>query len=518
LTQGERTIEEACVAESEPDTTTKDTTESKDKDKDTDKKAPEHHEEAFSETTHTLKVGGEKLAYTATAGRIVLKEEDDTKKASFFFTAYTLDGVEDPATRPIVFAFNGGPGSSSVWLHLGIFGPKRVKLDDNGNLERLPGELIDNDQTLLTHADLVFIDPVSTGYTRAIDKDEERSFHHFEKDIESVGAFVRMYLTRYGRWSSPKFLAGESYGTTRSAGLAGHLMTRYGIYLNGVILISAVLSFQTIALDNATYTFHRGNDLPFVVYLPSYTATAWYHKALSEDLQARDLTDLLAEVERFTETEYLLALQQGSRLDSDTRDGVAAKLAAYTGLDEDFVLRSDLRIEKFHFMKELLREHGLTVGRLDSRYRGVDRYAVGSMLEHDPSLDVWMSPYTSTFNDYVRRDLGYESDLVYEILNAKVWPWNYEKFQNAYVEVSETLRDTMTKNPGMKVYVASGYYDLATPYFATEHTIAHLGLEDILRDNVEVSYFEAGHMMYVHKASIEKMGPELRAFIESATT
>jgi carboxypeptidase C (cathepsin A) len=493
-----------------------DTAEAKDADSEKgkdDKPTPQHHEEAFSETYHAVEVDGEEIVYTATAGRIVLKEEDETKKASFFFTAYTKDGVDDPASRPIVFAFNGGPGSSSVWLHLGILGPKRVRLDDKGNLERLPGELIVNDQTLLTHADLVFIDPVSTGYTRAIDKEEERSYHHFEKDIESVGAFVRMYLTRYGRWSSPKFLAGESYGTTRSAGLAGHLMERYGIYLNGVILISSVLSFQTIALDPTTYTFHRGNDLPYVVYLPSYTATAWFHGALAEELQARDLRELLSEVEAFAETDYLLALQMGSRLDAGTFDAIASKLSHYTGLDEGFIRRSDLRIEKFHFMKELLRDQGVTVGRLDSRYRGVDRYGVGSMLEHDPSLDVWMGPYTSTFNDYVRRELGYESDLVYEILNPKVWPWNYEKFQNAYVDVSETLRDTMTKNPGMRVYVASGYYDLATPYFATEHTIAHLGIEPALRDNVEVSYFEAGHMMYVHKPSIEKLGAELRAFV-----
>ena len=480
------------------------------------KSPPEHFEDSFSETQHSITIKRKKIDYTATAGRIVLKEDDDTKKASFFFTAYTKNGVDDPATRPIVFAFNGGPGSSSVWLHLGIFGPKRVVLDDDGNLEKLPGHLTDNEQTLLTHADLVFIDPVSTGFTRALEKDEERSYHHFEKDIESIGAFVRMYLTRFNRWASPKFLGGESYGTTRSVGLAGHLMSRYGIYLNGVILISSVLSFQTIALDNVTYGFHRGNDLPYVAYLPSYTATAWFHKALDDDLQKRSLTDLLAEVEAFAENEYLLALQKGSRIDAEEAVAIAVRVARYTGLDEDFVTRSNLRIEKFHFMKELLRDKGVTVGRLDSRYRGVDRYNVGSMLEHDPSLDVWMGPYTATFNDYVRRDLGYESDLVYEILNPKVWPWNYEKFQNSYVDVSETLRDTMTKNPGMKVYVASGYYDLATPYFATEYTLAHLGIEEMLSDNIEVSYFEAGHMMYVHKPSIEKLGPELRAFIEGA--
>ncbi len=483
----------------------------------TDKKPPEHHEDAVVTTEHRISVAGTTLAYTATAGRIVLKEDDDTKKASFFFTAYTLDDVDDPAARPIVFAFNGGPGSSSVWLHLGILGPKLVEFDEEGNAVSVPGRLVDNEHTLLTHADLVFIDPVSTGYTRAIDKDEERSYHHFEKDIEAVGDFIRRYLSTYERWASPKFLAGESYGTTRSAGLAGHLQNRYGLYLNGVMLISAVLNFQTIALDSRTHTFHRGNDLPYVLYLPTYTATAWYHETLDPDLQERDLTDLLGEVEAFAESDYLLALQQGSRLDGETFESVAARLARYTSLSVDFVRRSDLRIEKFHFMKELLRDQGRTVGRLDSRYRGVDRYDVGSMLEHDPSLDVWMGPFSAMLNDYIRRDLEYASDLVYEILNPKVWPWNYEKFQNAYVDVSETLRETMTRNPFLKVYVASGYFDLATPYFATEHTMAHLGVEEGLRDNIEISYFDAGHMMYVHGPSIERLGADLRDFVARAT-
>jgi len=481
-----------------------------------DKKPPEHHDDAVVETHHSITIDGETFSYTATAGRIVLKEDDDTKKASFFFTAYTLDGIDDPATRPIVFAFNGGPGSSSVWLHLGVLGPRIVEFDAKGNGTSTPGRLLDNDHTLLTHADLVFIDPVSTGFTRAIDKDEEKSYHHFEKDIEAVGDFVRRYLTTYERWASPKFLAGESYGTTRSAGLAGHLQSRYGLNLNGVILISSVLNFQTIALDSKSYTFHRGNDLPYVLYLPTYAATAWYHKTLDPELQDLDLPDLLREVEGFAETEYLLALEQGSRMDPEVYDSIAATLARYTSLSIDFVKRSDLRIEKFHFMKELLREEGLTVGRLDSRYRGVDRYDVGSMLEHDPSLDVWMGPFSAMLNDYMRRELEYKSDLVYEILNPKVWPWNYENFQNTYVDVSETLRDTMTKNPFLRVYIASGFFDLATPYFATEHTLAHLGIEPALRDNIEVSYFDAGHMMYVHRPSIEKLGGELRSFVERA--
>jgi len=495
------------------------TKKAKDADKATDEKKapPEHHEDAVVTTEHTVTIDGIDLAYTATAGRIVLTEDDDTKKASFFFTAYTKDGVEDPATRPIVFAFNGGPGSSSVWLHLGLLGPMRVDLDDKGNNTSTPGNLVINEHTLLTHADLVFIDPISTGFTRAIDKDEERSYHHFEKDIETVGDFIRRYLTRYERWASPKFLAGESYGTTRSAGLAGHLQNRYGLFLSGLILISSVLNFQPIALDAKPHTFRRSNALTYVVYLPSYAATAWYHGVLDKDLQERDLEDLLAEVESFAGSDYLVALQQGSRIDETTFDEVAQRLARYTGLPVAFIRRSDLRIEKFHFMKELLRDQGVTVGRLDSRYRGVDRYDVGSMLEHDPSLDVWMGPYSAMLNDYVRRELGYESDLVYEILNPKVWPWNYENFQNAYADVSETLRDTMTRNPSLRVYIASGRFDLATPYYATEHTLAHLGIEEALQDNIEVSYFDAGHMMYVHAPSIEKLATDMRSFVEQAT-
>jgi carboxypeptidase C (cathepsin A) len=477
---------------------------------------PAHHDDAVVTTSHSIQVDGSTLEYTATAGRMVLKEDDDTKKASLFFTAYTLDGVEDPAERPIVFAFNGGPGSSSAWLHLGVLGPKFIPFDEEGNVATVAGTIVDNPNTLLTDADLVFIDPVSTGFARAIDKDEERSFHHFEKDIETVGDFVRRYLSDYERWSSPKFLAGESYGTTRSAGLAGHLLNRYGIYLNGVILISSVLNFQTIALDAKTYTFHRGNDLPYVLYLPSYTATAWFHGMLDDDLQQRELADLLSEVEVYTETDYLLALQQGSRISPTAKEAVATQLSRYTSLSKAFIERSDLRIEKFHFMKELLRDEGVTVGRLDSRYRGLDRYDVGSMLEHDPSLDVWMGPFSAMLNDYVRRSLGYDSDLVYEVLNPKVWPWNFEMFQNTYVDVSETLRDTMTRNPKMKVYIASAYFDLATPYFATEHTVAHLGLEETLRDNVEISYFDAGHMMYVHPPSIQKLGTDMRAFVSNA--
>lgn len=488
-----------------------------DKKKETEEEPPPHHEEHLAQTSHTATIGDQTFGYTATAGRILLREEEGKKKASFFFVSYTRD-VDDPTTRPIVFAFNGGPGSSSVWLHLGLLGPKRVFLDDEGNPPPPPGRLVDNDASLLDVADLVFIDPISTGFTRAIPEEEAKTYHHFSKDIETVGTFIQLYLTRFGRWGSPKFLIGESYGTTRSAGLAGHLLERYGLALNGLMLISSVLNFQTIAIDMKTYGFHRGNDLPYVLYLPVYAATAWYHGKLSDEYQSRSLTNLLEEVETFAGGDYQMALWAGADLDDDERHRIAGLLAGYTGLSVEFVLRSDLRIEKFHFTKELLRSEGYTVGRLDSRYKGVDRYLVGSMLEHDPSMDAVLGSYAAMLNDYVRRSLEYESDLPYEILNPKVWPWNYEDFQNAYVDVSETLRSVMTRNPHMQVFVASGYFDLATPYFATDYTLRHLGLEAGLADHIVEEHYEAGHMMYVHRPSLERLRDHLHEFVERATT
>lgn len=477
---------------------------------------PPHFEEHLSETHHSATIGGATFDYTATAGRMILTEEEGKKKVSFFFVAYTRDGFT-PDSRPVVFAFNGGPGSSSVWLHLGLLGPKRVSLDDEGNPPAPPGRLVDNEASILDVADIVLIDPVSTGFTRAIPGEEASTYHHFKHDIEAVGSFIRLYLGRFGRWSSPKFLIGESYGTTRSAGLAGHLLDRYGLYLNGVMLISSVLNFQTIATDSKSHLFHRGNDLPYILYLPVYAATAWYHRKLPSDLLDRPLRDVLDEVEAFAGGDYRTALWKGSQVGEDEQSAVAGLISRYTGLSVEFVLRSNLRVEMFHFVKELLRDEGVTVGRLDSRYKGVDRYLVGSMLEHDPSSDALTGVFTATLNDYVCRELGYESTLPYEILNPEVYPaWNYEDFQNAYVDVSETLRETMTRNPHMKAFIASGYFDLATPYFATEYTLRHLGLEANLRANVVERYYEAGHMMYVHKPSLARLRADLVEFMAGA--
>ncbi len=491
--------------------------EKKDAEKD-ETKAPEspppHFEEEVKETTHAARIGGSPVSYRATAGRMLLREEEGKKKASFFYVAYTREDGEAPHERPIVFCFNGGPGSSSVWLHLGAFGPRRVAVTDEGMPHPPPGRLVDNEDSLLDVADLVFVDPVGTGFSRAIPGEEAKQFAHFKRDIEAVGEFIRIYLTRNGRWGSPKYLAGESYGTTRAAGLAGHLYRRNGMSLNGLILVSSILNFQTAGFDPKTWTFERGNDLPYPLFLPTYAASAWFHRRLEQRFLDLPLPELLAEVERFAATDYTLALFEGDGLEPARFDAIAERLASYTGLPVEYVRAYQLRIEILRFCKELLRSEGRTVGRIDSRYTGVDRFRAGDAMEADPSIDAVMGPYTSALNDYVRRELGYESDLPYEVMSETVHEaWDYEDFKNAHVDVSETLRETISRNPFMRVYVANGYYDLATPHFATEYTFDHLGLDPSLRGNVEMSYFEAGHMMYVHAESRRKLSEELRAFV-----
>lgn len=507
---------------SDEDPKTDDTKKADDGKKDDKSKAeippPPHHEEKSHQTQHSVLVGGETIEYTATAGRIVLTEEEGKKQASFFYVAYTRDGVTDLGSRPVTFAFNGGPGSSSVWLHLGAYGPRRVEMSADGMAHPPPGRLVDNEHSILDATDLVFIDPVSTGFSRAIPEEDAKKFHHFKRDIESVGQFIQIYLSRNDRWQSPKFLAGESYGTTRSAGLAGHLLDRYGLYLNGLMLVSSVLNFQTVGMDRSTWTFNRGNDLPYIVFLPTYAATAWYHGVLDDDLQAMSVDELAAEVREFALDAYASALLHGSNLDSDEYEAVAASVARYTGLSEEYVKEYDLRIEILRFCKEVLRSRRQTVGRIDSRYVGASRFVRGEAMETDPSIDAVMGPYSTALNDYVRRELGYESDLPYEVLSDRVRPWSYEDFENSYVDVSETLRSTMARNPFLKVLVANGYFDLATPFTATEFTFNHLGIDSHLRDNIDMEYYEAGHMMYVHLPSLEKLADDSRRFIRNATS
>lgn len=468
------------------------------------------------QTQHTVVINGVEIAYTATAGVIIMKEEaekdgvsaGEQARAGIFFVAYTRDDVSDASRRPLTFAFNGGPGSSSVWLHLGLLGPQRVLMTEEGWPLPPPGRLVPNPYSLLDVSDLVFIDPVSTGYSRPVAGESAKQFHDFRKDIESVGDFIRLYTSRYGRWLSPKYLAGESYGTTRAAGLAGYLQERHGLYLNGLMLISAVLHFQTLSFD-------YGNDLPYMLFLPAYTATAFYHRRLEPELQ-RDLIATLRAAEAFAFGDYALALLQGDQLDPATFDHIATQLARYTGLSRDYIARSRLRIRDDRFVKELLRDQHRTVGRLDSRFTGSDRDAVGETVELDPSLAAITGPYTAALNHYVREQLGFSSDLPYEILTERVWPWSFNDHQNRYVDVAETLRRAMHRNPALRVHVASGYYDLATPYFATRYTLSHLALDPALRSQISESFYPAGHMMYIQETSLSALKAVLADFVAVA--
>lgn len=463
-------------------------------------------------THHAITVDGEELRYTATAGRVVLRREGHTDdkfdgaqaKAEVFMTAYTLNGA-DAGSRPVTFAFNGGPGSSSVWLHLGVLGPRRVLMGDVGELLPPPYDIVDNHETLLRYSDLVFIDPVSTGFSRAVKGEKSKEFHGYGGDIESVGEVIRLWTTRNGRWMSPKYLCGESYGTVRAAGLARHLQERYGMYLNGLMLISSCLDFGTLE-------FAGGNDDPYVMYLPTYAAIAHYHGRHGD----RPLRDVLDEAEEYAARDYLWVLARGSRLTAGERAAAVTKIAALTGLSEDYVDRVNLRPEHVRFLTELLRDERRTVGRIDGRFAGWDSDYGREQWSSDPSIDAIVGPYTAALNHYVREELGYASDLPYEILTDRVHPWSFKEFENQHVHVLDQLAHAMRANPHMRVHVACGYHDAATPYFAAEHTFAHLAVPAEVAANIEFTYYEAGHMMYLHEPSRLAQSAQLAAFVGTA--
>jgi carboxypeptidase C (cathepsin A) len=468
---------------------------------------PADAKDKISTTQHSVSIGGQIISYTARAGTIIMRDEEGKPRASFFFTSYTKDGA-DPSRRPVTYTFNGGPGSASVWLHMGAFGPKRVVYaDDEGHASKPPYRTVDNEGSILDVTDLVFIDPVTTGYSRAIPFADASKFHGVDSDIQSVGEFIRLWTTRYSRWSSPKFLAGESYGTTRAAGLSGWL-GQQGFYLNGIVLISSILNFETASFDS-------GNDLGYELFLPTYTAIAWYHKRLPTDLQSGTLEHAVAESEQFALGEYTHALMQSDRLSDQDRRDVAAKLARLTGLSPEYIERTNLRVRIDRFDKELLRGQRRIVGRLDGRFVGIDKDAAGESTEFDPSYAAIFGEYTAVVNDYVRRELKFDSDLPYEILTGKVRPWTYERAQNRYVDVAETLRGAIAQNPFMKVFVANGYYDLATPFAATRYTFARMQLDPELRKNVSMDYFETGHMVYIDRKAQARLKKDVDEFIRA---
>jgi carboxypeptidase C (cathepsin A) len=460
--------------------------------------------------TTTHEVDG--LRYTATAGRVVLRFESHTEdkfdghkaKAEMFMVSYVLEGAQ-PGTRPVIFAFNGGPGSASVWLHIGLLGPRRVLMGDAGALLPPPYRLADNAETLLRHADLVFIDPVSTGYSRAVEGEKPKEYHGFTADVESVGELIRLWTARNGRWLSPKYLCGESYGTLRAAALAQHLQERHTFYLNGLILVSSVLNVGTLE-------FHPHLDLAYPLFLPTYAAIAHYH-GLHGD---RTLRDVLDEAEAYAGREYPWVLSQGARLTPAERREAIQTLARISGLSEDYVDRVNLRPEHIRFYTELLRHRRRTVGRLDGRFLGWDADYARETWTSDPSADAIMGPYGATINQYLRQELKVEQDLPYEVLAWKqVNPWSYKEFEGQHVNVADKLAMAMRANPHLRVQVACGYHDGATPYYASEHTFAHLEIPAELRGNIEFKYYEAGHMMYVHEPSRVAQSQDIATFVQS---
>ncbi len=470
-------------------------------------KTPAAKEEPPVVTHHEIHVGGRILRYTATTGYMPIKSEDGSEvEARIFFVAYTLDGAT--GKRPLMFSFNGGPGSASIWLHIGAIGPRRVKMLPDGGMPQPPFELVDNEQTWLDQTDLVFIDPVGTGFSRATKKELGKKFWSVEGDIASVGEFIRLYLTRYERWNSPLFLVGESYGTTRAAGLSGYLVN-HGVALDGVVLISSVLNFETL-------DFNVGNDLPFILYLPTYTATAWYHKKLPTDLQGLDLASVLSQAEQFAAGPYTVALGKGDSLTAPERDELVSQVSRFTGLDRTVVDLNNMRITEQVFTTELLRNQKLQVGRLDSRFTATPVSGRTARGYYDPSESVIRPPFTATFNDYVRTQLGYKTDLEYYVLGGGVGEWQWGSAQQGYPDTSDALRLAFVKNPYMKLFVASGYFDLATPFFATRYTLNHMNLNQQQQAKITLGYYDAGHMMYIKSDSLAHLKRDVSGFLSGA--
>jgi carboxypeptidase C (cathepsin A) len=467
--------------------------------------------EETSTTDHTIQLGGQTILYKATASTTVIKNEADEPTALMYSTAYVRSDVKDAGQRPVAFLYNGGPGSSSVWLHMGAFGPRRVATVDAGPTPPAPYKWQDNTYSLLDKADLVFIDPVGTGFSHAVGKAKNKDFWGVDSDVKSIGQFIVTWINRNHRWNSPKYLIGESYGTFRSAALGNYLQTQESMDLNGIVLISSVL-------DLGTLSFNPGDDRCYIFYLPSYAATAWYHKVIKD--RPEDLEKFLADSRAFAEGEYATALMKGSRLTTSERADIAKKMSRFTGLSEDYLVKADLRVNLAQFMAELQRGRGLTTGRLDSRFAGATYDMLTENAEYDPQSSMISSAFASVFNNYVRGDLNFGQDHGYVILSNEAggqWDWKHQgQPQFGFPGAPNTeidLVQALISNPNLRVEVENGYYDMATPFFATEHTMNHLGLREGIRDRIVLKYYAAGHMMYVRDADLAQLSQNIRTFI-----
>jgi len=460
---------------------------------------------------HQISMNGAKLVYTATAGTMLIQNDKDEPIALFGFTAYVKDGG-DVRERPLVFAYNGGPGSSSAWLHMGILGPKRTVMADLDSNTRGPFRTVDNDYGILDHADLVMIDPVGTGFSRPIGKGEGKEFWGVDQDIKSVSNFIVKYLSQHGRWASPKFILGESYGGMRSGGVAYELLTKHNVALNGVVLVSPFL-------DLGSGWAGLQLDEPYVNFLSTYAATAWYHHALAH--RPDDLQAFLREVEAFARDVYAPLLFKGSRASAAERQAGLTGLARYTGVSADYWDKANLRMDEGHFLQELMRTQGEVVGRIDSRYKGNNISPLAESMKYDPYASAIAPAITATFNDYYRQELKVESDREY-VFSGDLWKdWDNRHEQpdvGMKVPVPNTAVDlahAMTMNPKMKVLIQQGYFDLACPYGTVEFVVDHLDIAPKLRSNIGIEYYEAGHMMYVHPASMQKFKRTLAEFVDA---
>ncbi|MGY2734629.1 S10 family peptidase [Sphingomonas sp. UYP23] len=466
--------------------------------------------ETETTTVHSMSANGQTLHYHATAGTVTIRSDDAKPVASVFYVAYTLDGVNG-GTRPVTFFYNGGPGSSSVWLHMGSFAPMRVKTANPEYIRPAPYGFGPNPDTLLDKTDMVFIDMVGAGYSRPIGDAKGKDFWGVDQDADAFAKAIMRWTTKNSRWTSPKFLFGESYGTTRSAALAYQLQDR-GMALNGVILLSSILNY---GIEQAGY------DQSYVSYLPSYAATAAYHHRLAT--QPTDLVTFLAEVRAFAAGPYSQALTKGQNITPEETDAIAAKMASYTGLSAEFIKRANLRVDLNRFQKELLRDQRKTIGRFDSRYTGVDTDAAGESPESDASDTAISGAFISTFSDYVTRDLKYTTDMPYRIaaygLKDFDWDWKHKSPTGNYPQnnpdVAVDLAAAVRTNPYLKVLSLNGYYDMATPFFATEYDIAHMMLDAPLKGNVQFRYYPSGHMIYLNPEALHQLHTDLASFYDT---
>ena len=478
--------------------------------------APPAPKEEASVTDHNVKIGAQTVPYKATAATILLKNEKEEPTALIYYTAYTRSDTKDISERPISFVYNGGPGSASVWLHMGAFGPKRVVTSNAEPTPPPPYKVADNAGSLLDKTDLVFIDPVGTGFSHAVGKAQDKDFWGVDSDVKSLAEFITIYVSRNNRWNSPKLLIGESYGTFRSAALSNYLQNHEGMYFNGIVLISSVLDLGTIS-------FNPGEDQPYVFYLPSYAATAWYHKVLPN--RPDNVHALIDQTRQFAVTEYASALMKGSQLSATEKADIAKKMSHYTGLSEDYLIKANLRVNLPQFMEELQRSRGLTTGRLDARFSGFTYDLLAEYAQSDPQSDAITGAYTSAFNTYLRDDLKFGlQDRKYRTVSEEAepaWDWKHKAGDNfgfpGSPNVEGDLIQAILTNPHLQVEVENGLYDLATPFVATEYTMEHLGLPEKLQKNIHLQYYDAGHMMYLHDEDLAKLKANVAAFIEAAS-